>query len=74
MKSKKLEIVRGSGNVFRDLEHKHADADQCTPSASGLSVGFRPGPLSAVNSSGWLTTPLAEAAQSFARPIRSRVE
>ena len=28
MKSKKLEIVKGSGNVFRDLGHKHADADQ----------------------------------------------
>ena len=28
MKSKKLKIVKGSGNVFRDLGHKHADADQ----------------------------------------------
>ena len=28
MKSKKLEVVKGSGNVFRDLQHKHADADQ----------------------------------------------
>src|SRR6266700_3579107 len=28
MKSKILEIVRGSGNVFRDSRHKHADADQ----------------------------------------------
>src|SRR5450432_3434718 len=28
MKGKKLEIVRGSGNVFRDLGHKNADADQ----------------------------------------------
>ena len=28
MKSKKLEVVKGSGNVFRDLGHKHADADQ----------------------------------------------
>src|SRR2546425_11777625 len=28
MKSKKVEIVKGSGNVFRDLGHKHADADQ----------------------------------------------
>ena len=28
MKSKKLAVVRGSGNVFRDLRHKHADADQ----------------------------------------------
>jgi predicted XRE-type DNA-binding protein len=29
MKSEKLEVVRGSGNVFRDLGHKDADADQC---------------------------------------------
>ena len=28
MKSKKLAVVKGSGNVFRDLGHKHADADQ----------------------------------------------
>ena len=28
MKSEKLEMVRGSGNVFRDLGHKNADADQ----------------------------------------------
>src|SRR6266498_2990066 len=28
MKSEKLEVVRGSGNVFRDLGHKNADADQ----------------------------------------------
>jgi predicted XRE-type DNA-binding protein len=28
MKSKKLEIARGSGNVFRDLGHKNADAEQ----------------------------------------------
>ena len=28
MKRKKLEVVKGSGNVFRDLAHKHADADQ----------------------------------------------
>ena len=28
MKSKKLEVVKGTGNVFRDLGHKHADADQ----------------------------------------------
>jgi uridylate kinase len=28
MKSKKLEIVKGSGNVFRDLQHKNADTDQ----------------------------------------------
>jgi uridylate kinase len=27
MKSKKLEIVKGSGNVFRDLQLKNADAD-----------------------------------------------
>jgi len=28
MKSKKLEIVRGSGNVFRDLGHKSPDVEQ----------------------------------------------
>ena len=28
MESKKLEVVTGSGNVFRDLGHKHAEADQ----------------------------------------------
>ncbi len=28
MKKEKLEIVRGSGNVFRDLGHKNADAEQ----------------------------------------------
>lgn len=28
MKSKKLEVVRGSGNVFRDLGHKNADVEQ----------------------------------------------
>ena len=28
MKSEKLELVRGSGNVFRDLGHENADADQ----------------------------------------------
>ena len=28
MKAEKLEIVRGSGNVFRDLERENADADQ----------------------------------------------
>jgi predicted XRE-type DNA-binding protein len=28
MKSEKLEVVRGSGIVFRDLGHKNADADQ----------------------------------------------
>ena len=27
MKSEKLEVVKGSGNVFRDLGHKNADAD-----------------------------------------------
>ena len=27
MKGEKLEVVRGSGNVFRDLGHKNADAD-----------------------------------------------
>jgi len=27
-KSQKLEVVRGSGNVFRDLGHKNADAQQ----------------------------------------------
>ena len=28
MKGKKPEVVRGSGNVFRDLGHKNADAEQ----------------------------------------------
>ena len=28
MKSEKLEVLRGSGNVFRDLEHENADAQQ----------------------------------------------
>src|SRR3989442_1596166 len=28
MKSEKLEALRGSGNVFRDLGRKNADADQ----------------------------------------------
>jgi predicted XRE-type DNA-binding protein len=28
MKSEKLKVVRGSGNVFRDLGHDTADADQ----------------------------------------------
>ena len=28
MKSKKMDIVRGSGNVFRDLGRKDADIDQ----------------------------------------------
>src|SRR5437667_753304 len=28
MKSRKLEIVRGSGSVFRDVGHKYADAEQ----------------------------------------------
>jgi predicted XRE-type DNA-binding protein len=28
MKSEKLELVRGSGNVFRDLGHKNADVEQ----------------------------------------------
>jgi predicted XRE-type DNA-binding protein len=28
MKSETLELVRGSGNVFRDLGHKNADAEQ----------------------------------------------
>jgi predicted XRE-type DNA-binding protein len=27
-KSQKLEVVRGSGNVFRELGHKNADAEQ----------------------------------------------
>jgi predicted XRE-type DNA-binding protein len=29
MKSEKIELVRGSGNVFRDLGHENADANQC---------------------------------------------
>jgi predicted XRE-type DNA-binding protein len=28
MKSGKMEVVRGSGNVFRDLGHKNADVEQ----------------------------------------------
>jgi len=28
MKSEKLEVVRGSGNVFRDLGHANADVEQ----------------------------------------------
>ena len=28
MKNEKLEVVRGSGNVFRDLGHKNPDAEQ----------------------------------------------
>jgi len=28
MKSGKLEVVRGSGNVFRDLRHENADVEQ----------------------------------------------
>jgi predicted XRE-type DNA-binding protein len=28
MKSERLEVVKGSGNVFRDLGHRNADADQ----------------------------------------------
>jgi predicted XRE-type DNA-binding protein len=28
MKSEKLAVVRGSGNVFRDLGHENADAEQ----------------------------------------------
>ena len=28
MKKEKLEVVRGSGNVFRDLKHRNADAKQ----------------------------------------------
>src|SRR5580704_16732992 len=28
MKKEKLEVVRGSGNIFRDLGHPNADAEQ----------------------------------------------
>jgi|HubBroStandDraft_2_1064218.scaffolds.fasta_scaffold47422_3 predicted XRE-type DNA-binding protein len=28
MKSEKLELIRGSGNVYRDLGHENADAEQ----------------------------------------------
>src|SRR6202049_3427784 len=28
MKNEKLQVVRGSGNVFRDLGHKNADVEQ----------------------------------------------
>jgi predicted XRE-type DNA-binding protein len=29
MKNEKLEVLRGSGNVFRDLGHENADVEQC---------------------------------------------
>jgi predicted XRE-type DNA-binding protein len=29
MKDEKLEVLRGSGNVFRDLGRENADAEQC---------------------------------------------
>lgn len=29
MRNEKLELVRGSGSVFRDLGHKSADTEQC---------------------------------------------
>ena len=29
MKGERLEVVRGSGNVFRDVGHKDADVKQC---------------------------------------------
>ena len=29
MKDERLDVVRGSGNVFRDLEHENADIAQC---------------------------------------------
>ena len=29
MKSEKLEVVRGTGNVFRDVGHENADVEQC---------------------------------------------
>ena len=28
MKAQRLDLVRGSGNVFRDLGHKNADVEQ----------------------------------------------
>jgi predicted XRE-type DNA-binding protein len=28
MKKEKLQVLRGTGNVFRDLRHKNADAEQ----------------------------------------------
>ena len=28
MKKEKLDVLRGGGNVFRDLGHKNADAEQ----------------------------------------------
>lgn len=37
MKSKKLEIVKGSGNVFRDLGHRNADADHSPPCSRNTS-------------------------------------
>jgi hypothetical protein len=29
MKSGKLDVVRGSGDVFRDLGHEKSDVEQC---------------------------------------------
>jgi predicted XRE-type DNA-binding protein len=29
MKKRRMAVVRGSGNVFRDLGHKNADIEQC---------------------------------------------
>jgi predicted XRE-type DNA-binding protein len=28
MRSNRLDVIKGSGNVFRDLGHKHSDAEQ----------------------------------------------
>ena len=28
MRSKRLDVIKGSGNVFRDLGHKHSDVEQ----------------------------------------------
>jgi predicted XRE-type DNA-binding protein len=29
VKKQKLQVLRGSGNVFRDLRHENADTEQC---------------------------------------------
>ena len=43
MKSEKLEVVRGSGNVFRDLGHENADAEQFKAILAGEIIkGARP--------------------------------
>jgi hypothetical protein len=48
MKKEKLEVVRGSGNVFRDLGHQNADAEQFKAIlAAEIIKAVRPSPASA---------------------------